>query len=304
VVPLSEDGNTSAFWLVIPIEQDSIGSKDEGIHMKREKMVKAALACFMCSAVVVGLFQVGYCASEFELVVLWAKGVMVGYEDGSLRLDQPVTRAQAVKILLAAIGEGSSGPTSSNEAFLDVGRSHWAYGYVMAAAEIGLARGRPGSIFDPEQAVTMAEFAVMIGRVYTRLGGARSIAVPEIDVEPSWAAPEIAVWPELVEMLVKSGTVVNLDYPASREQVAALTAWMMDRLGLIYDLTGIVDRISQDGRRLDLRVDDSTFRVEVLLSEKVQWYMGTASADARDVVGRLVRVVLDTSGRAAVVVSQ
>jgi len=234
--------------------------------------------------------------------MLKCKGVMIGYEDGSMRWETTISRAEAVKILLTAIGEVAPSLSRTPSVFLDVRASHWAFPFITMAFEVGLVKGRPGRVFDPEQAVTMAEFMVMVSRVYDSLGSQSEVGEPPITIEPAWAAPEIVRWPDLVELVLEESLSVNLDYPASRGEVGVLTARMMERLGLAYDLAGTVERLDQDGKTLLLRPLDGSFLVEVRLSGDVRWFVNGVLANPQGFVGRSVKVALDASGRGSVVV--
>jgi len=277
--------------------------------MRRCGVRRGILACFVIVSAVWALGGAAYSASALPLsdqvaAILGAKGVMIGYEDGSMRWDSRVTRAEAVKILLTATGEVSPVPSRSSMVFLDVDPSHWAFGFVTAAAEIGLVRGRPGRTFDPDGSVTMAEFMAMVSRVYASLGGDRERALLDVRVEPSWAAPELTAWPELLELVASGSSYVNLDYPASRGDVAVVSAKMMEGLGLAYDLSGVVERVSSDGNRIFLRTDNAGLALEVPVSENVRWYPRDAGEKGQGAIGRVVKIVLDASGKAAVVVRQ
>jgi|GEM_PF-661728 len=275
--------------------------------MKRGGVLRGTFLCFMVAFYTLASSRVGFSASglvpsDQTAAMLRAKGVMIGYEDGSMRWENTVTRAEAVKILLAAIGEVAPSLGSAPMTFLDVSLSHWAFGHITMASEIGLVRGRPGKIFDPDQGVTMAEFMVMVSRVFAGLGGEAGAADPRVRIQPLWAAPEIVGWPDLVELVIEESNSVNLDYPASRGEVGVLTASMMERIGLAYDLTGVAERMSDDGTKLFLRVDGGVASIQVSLSSKVSWFAGGAASNSQSLMGRKVRVVLDTSGRASVIV--
>lgn len=91
---------------------------------------------------------------------LFKYGIMVGDENGDLRLDDNITRAEAVKMLITA---GDIG-TLSNEKqiFDDVSPQHWAYKYVYAAYNANLIIGDENGLFNPDSKVTNAEFVKML----------------------------------------------------------------------------------------------------------------------------------------------
>lgn len=65
------------------------------------------------------------------------KGLVNGYEDGTFRPDNNITRAEAVKIVNAYLGRGTDAPGLANAdytTFPDVTTSHWAYFEIIEAA--------------------------------------------------------------------------------------------------------------------------------------------------------------------------
>jgi hypothetical protein len=63
-----------------------------------------------------------------------------------------------------------------------------------------------------------------------------------------------------------------------------------------------VKGLSDDGRKLFLEVDDGGAPIGVLLSGNVLWFGDGVGADSQSLVGRMVRIVFDPSGKASVVV--
>lgn len=234
--------------------------------------------------------------------MLMAKQVMVGYGDGDMRWGNTITRAEAVKMFLAAIGEVAPSLTRAPMPFGDVPQTHWAFSHIALAAEMGLVRGRPGNIFDPDQGVTMAEFMVMVSRVYVGLGSEAGKANTQVQIKPEWAAPEIVGWPDLVELVAEGSAAINLDYPASRGEIGVLAGRMMERLGLAYDITGVLKEYSPAGSRLVLDLGDGRSPVEVAAAGNTLWFLDDAVVMPTALVGRTVHVVLDGPGSAAVVI--
>ncbi len=103
-------------------------------------------------------------ASYFEAVTMLSKlGIINGYEDGSFRPDNTITRAEVATVLVNALNaaDQAAGMTGNNT-FKDVPSSHWAAGYVNYAANFGIIAGRGNGIFDPEAPVTYEETVKMI----------------------------------------------------------------------------------------------------------------------------------------------
>jgi len=93
-------------------------------------------------------------------------GIAGGYPEEFFGPDQPVTRAEFVKLIVAASGVS---PLKNNlvSTFEDVGRTHWAYPFVEAAAAAGIVKAGAGPerYFEPDRTITRDEMAAMAGRL-------------------------------------------------------------------------------------------------------------------------------------------
>lgn len=93
------------------------------------------------------------------------EGIVNGYEDGSFRPEHMVTRAEFVTMALRLAGISPSGAGSR---FRDVSQTHWAAGYIQAAAGSGLISGYSDGTFRPDQYITRAEAVTILNRVSER----------------------------------------------------------------------------------------------------------------------------------------
>ncbi|MGG1636137.1 S-layer homology domain-containing protein [Paenibacillus sp. NRS-1760] len=100
---------------------------------------------------------------------LAGRNVVHGFEDHTFRPDQPVTRAQLVKMLADALALKVSGtPTNFADSHL---LQDWAKDAVSQSAQEGLIKGyeeKGKSWFKPNQPLTRAELAVILARVLER----------------------------------------------------------------------------------------------------------------------------------------
>ncbi len=102
-------------------------------------------------------------AKEAKAVdVLTALGVVNGYEDGTFRPDQVVTRAEMAKMIVVALGFEELAKGSTNT-FTDAS-NHWAAGYIGACVGLGITVGYPDGSYKPNDTVTYAEAATMLLR--------------------------------------------------------------------------------------------------------------------------------------------
>lgn len=90
-------------------------------------------------------------------------GIVTGYNDGTFRPNQPITRGEMAKIIVnfANLNKGT-------KSFTDLS-GHWSKTYVELAAGNGWIAGYPDSSFRPDQKITRAETVTMINRVLERV---------------------------------------------------------------------------------------------------------------------------------------
>lgn len=89
-----------------------------------------------------------------------AMGILRGYTDGTVRPNNPITRAEALKIILEANKVAPKTTTASR--FNDVNPSDWFAGYITAASDLGIVQGYGDGGFHPYQPVTRAEAAKIV----------------------------------------------------------------------------------------------------------------------------------------------
>lgn len=93
-------------------------------------------------------------------------GIAQGYPDEFFDPDQLITRAEFTRMIVEA-GWVTPAQKNGEPAFQDVGREHWAYSYVEAAAAAGIVagEGNPGRCFEPDRAIARGEAAAIAGRL-------------------------------------------------------------------------------------------------------------------------------------------
>ncbi len=86
-------------------------------------------------------------------------GIFTGYEDGSFKPDNTITRAEVATIIVRALNLGE---TKGSTAFTDVPADHWAAGYINTAAQRGVINGMGDGTFAPGADVTYEQVVKMI----------------------------------------------------------------------------------------------------------------------------------------------
>ena len=91
-------------------------------------------------------------------------GIIKGYEDGSFKPNDPISRAEFAAIAARFDPDGDKTPAS----FSDV-TSHWAKDEISVAANHGWIKGYEDGSFKPDQKITRAETMTLVNRVLNRL---------------------------------------------------------------------------------------------------------------------------------------
>lgn len=91
-------------------------------------------------------------------------GILTGYEDGSLGLDQSVTRAEMATILVRTLGLKVDQDAEKNKDFQDVKDGYWAKNFIQAAATGGLVSGYKDGTYKPLNNITFNEMITMLIR--------------------------------------------------------------------------------------------------------------------------------------------
>lgn len=110
---------------------------------------------------------------------------MNGYDDGSFRPNNNITRAEIAAILSRVIELDAS---ETALVYSDVGSSHWAKKAIEAVTKMGLMQGYGYGRFGPERLVTRAEMAKLASLLIEKpVGEGKGFA----DIEGSWAKAHI-----------------------------------------------------------------------------------------------------------------
>lgn len=89
-----------------------------------------------------------------------ALGIITGYEDGSVKPDSKVTRAEMASIVLRMLDLTST--STYQNGFTDVTSSHWAADQIQTALEANIISGMGDGTFVPDGEVTYAQVCVML----------------------------------------------------------------------------------------------------------------------------------------------
>ena len=135
------------------------------------KKARKLLVTLLVLAFVLSTFNVGFAAEAeeklpAEVVRAQALGILRGDEKGNLNLDKPVTRAEALALIVRISGlEASAELMKGQTQFADVNTDpslQWATGYINLGVGQGIINGYPDGTFKGNGQVTYAEMAKML----------------------------------------------------------------------------------------------------------------------------------------------
>ena len=164
-----------------------------------------------------------------ETIESWvADGLVSGYEDGSFRPDQEITRAEFFTLLDNII----EAEYMSDMSFVDVDEEDWYYGAVMCASAIGLTEGYPDGTFKPGKAITREEVAVIVTRLLDY-----SLETSTVQASLYLDSPSIANWAEAsVEMMLEKGFITGYPDNTIRPQKSITRAETVALLSRVFGL--------------------------------------------------------------------
>ncbi|MGK4044313.1 S-layer homology domain-containing protein [Heyndrickxia oleronia] len=144
-------------------------------------------------------------------------GILNGYENGTFKPENKVTRGEVAKVitLIRHLGEGTKTP------FKDVKDGYWSTQYINSLYAAKLINGYEDGTFKPEGNVTRAEFAKLVVDAYGLT--LTNAATPFTDVKAgNWATPYIQT--AYANGLIKGVTASKFDpsAPIKRGDLAIL----------------------------------------------------------------------------------
>jgi len=89
-------------------------------------------------------------------------GILRGYSDGSLKLDNSIVRAEVAALAVRILGYEDVEVVGESKIFADVPTSHWAHGVIGNANKLNLVQGYPGDTFRPAGNITYGEIVTIM----------------------------------------------------------------------------------------------------------------------------------------------
>ena len=123
------------------------------------------------------------------------KAYIFGYNDGTFRPDNNMSRAEAAAIFARLISEQKGEKISGKSNFNDVSKSEWYSDYIGYLSKYGIIKGYADNTFRPNDNVTRAEFVAMTVRFNSLFNEVKkgSYTVKYTDVASNyWAYSDVA----------------------------------------------------------------------------------------------------------------
>lgn len=208
-------------------------------------------ATFAASLVLTDVPETANYATAVNTLV--ALGVVNGYEDNTFKPDNNITRAEASKIIVAALNETASAEAMKGATkFSDIEAKHeWATGYINKGVSMGYINGMENNQFQPDGNVTFAQVVKMMLCAMGYEDYAASLAEQYGYTGANWYIPYTQL---AAEAGVTEGVSAGPNEAVTRAQVAqlvynAVKAPIVKNVGITYTDSGkIVPRIQiQDG---------------------------------------------------------
>ncbi len=156
--------------------------KEENQFYPKDSLTRAEFATILVRILQLEDYNVSNTSNSLytDISLHWAKdsikimsiiGYMNGYEDGSFKPDQKMTREEVAKVLAGVM---KWQPEKVKEladkggeiAFQDMKSSRWSYDAVMSLARKGVINGYENGKFEPQKQISREEFATILERVF------------------------------------------------------------------------------------------------------------------------------------------
>lgn len=178
--------------------------------------------------------------NAFAIQVLKDAGLVSGYDDSTFKPDQPVSRAEALAMVLKTAGIAAA-QTSQKIPFTDVAETDWFFPMVQKGAALGKLKGYEDKTFRPNNPVTLPE-ALAIALSFFQ------VDVKKISVEPLiYEGLNSNEWYSKHAQYAKNNNLIEPDWegrfdttvPLTRGQLAGIIHRMREvkRAGKPFDIT-------------------------------------------------------------------
>ena len=105
--------------------------------------------------------------AEEDIIIMSSLGIIKGYEDGTFKPENKITRAEFATIITRF---DEMQKIDFKTSFVDVTKDHWAYDTINYAKMMGWISGYEDGTFQPDSSIKRAEAITIINRMLGRMG--------------------------------------------------------------------------------------------------------------------------------------
>ncbi len=84
-------------------------------------------------------------------------GILKGYTDGTLKLDNNISRAEVATLAVRVLGYDNTIIVGNEMNFIDVKKDYWGYNNIQNAYKLSVIKGYPSGEFKPQNDITYSE---------------------------------------------------------------------------------------------------------------------------------------------------
>ncbi|HHX60371.1 MAG TPA: S-layer homology domain-containing protein [Epulopiscium sp.] len=164
------------------------------------------------------------------------KGYVKGYEDGSLKPDNEITRAELISLVNRSFGFIAEVDIT----YTDIQESHWAYSEFKKAGAAGYISGFEDGTLRPNNKVTRQELAVIIARLLELEDNPTSdrlLHLYDASQIPAWSKGAVGAMVEKVYMHMRDGNIFGPTLPATRGETMFTLDSALSSLISVVDVT-------------------------------------------------------------------
>lgn len=203
----------------------------------------------------------------------WAEeGLAKGYQDGSFKPENSITRAE----FMALVNRSYGFTEKAEVGYKDVKSNHWAYNEFKVAEAAGYIGGYEDGTLRPNGNITRQEMAAMVARLAkleSAVDSQNYLALEDLDTIPQWSAGVVSavVDAEMVNLI--GGSFKPAQASTRAEVVYALDNSLLSKVVVSYDKAGTYTAGTVKGslaiNAKDVVLEDTIVKGDLIIGEKV-----------------------------------
>lgn len=184
-----------------------------------------------------------------SLHFLKAKEIMKGYDDGTFKPENPINRAEFMKILAAGIALNQINDKKIS-CFKDVKSEEWYAKYVCHGKEKNWIKGYPDGFFKPADTISQAEITkILVTAMGWSLEEAQTQSLPEKVKSEEWYTPyyRVALKKNIIDMeaadpgkLLNRKEVATMLFKAMLIDALKISEYKQEKIQDLFTITNIV----------------------------------------------------------------